>query len=989
MKHRLISVLIAIAMLPTVCPAQTAPDSRELKVLTDTLNARVKRYFNVSNRFSLKEAKMEGGCLNLQFDEKLGGFSWHDSDIIWFRAQIDKQLKIEKRDFSVDRILIKDIPIEEYSVPPIGNKGRPSRDYRYRFRDPRMSASNRFVNRVGGRRFKGGMSDRYIALWQSHGYVYAPAADHWSWQRAVLHRTVEDMYTQSYVLPFLIPMLENAGAYVMTPRERDIQRGESICDNDPQFPDERTPGMRTCGSYSETGRWEGTASGFADSKPVYTLSDNPFGSGTSRRADCAQEPDATARWTPEIPHRGRYAVYVSYQSSTHSSTAAHYTVRHLGGETEYTVNQRRGGGTWIYLGTFEFAPGTDCWVELDNRGQKGMTVSADAVRFGGGMGKVERSGMLSGMPAYAEGALYSMVWAGLDSTRFNMWDTDYTRDYAARGVWTRWMRSEKNIPFDMSLAFHSDAGTTPNDSIIGTLAIYTLMNENERMFTANKNQDRMASRMLCDYVQTQIVDDVGKDFEPMWRRRDIRDKSYSESRTTDVPAMLLELLSHQNFADMKYGLDPAFRFTVSRSVYKGMLKFLSELYGCPYVVQPLPVHGFSAMTDSTGVRLEWQPTVDEKEATAVPGHYLVQTRIDDGVFDEGVEVDSCSMRVELPAGHVVSWRVIAFNDGGYSFPSEILSAGRPCSDNGRKVLIVNNFDRVSAPTWAESPGYAGFDGRIDGGVPWNYDISYVGENYEFRRSLKWKSDDNSGFGASFSDKAGSIIAGNTFDYPAVHGRALLELGIAFESCSREAFENASARSSTAGMLDLVCGKQVTTKMGSGRVGARYEVFPFKLREALSAWVGRGLSVFISGADIATDVWDTVYPTGKEPDAQVCDFVEKVLGYTYASSFGTNTGRLEWVRKPFHRTVPEPVQFYNKPNEESYCVECPDAITPSDRNGRVWMRYNSTGRPAGVVYSPDGGSYKVVSLGVPLETVRTAEDRLSIMKYALQACRMMD
>ena len=34
--------------------------------------------------------------------------------------------------------------------------------------------------------------------------------------------------------------------------------------------------------------------------------------------------------------------------------------------------------------------------------------------------------------------------------------------------------------------------------------------------------------------------------------------------------MLLELLSHQNFADMRYGSDPRFKFLVSRAIYKGI-----------------------------------------------------------------------------------------------------------------------------------------------------------------------------------------------------------------------------------------------------------------------------------------------------------------------------------------------------------------------------------------------------------------------------------
>ncbi len=48
------------------------------------------------------------------------------------------------------------------------------------------------------------------------------------------------------------------------------------------------------------------------------------------------------------------------------------------------------------------------------------------------------------------------------------------------------------------------------------------------------------------------------------------------------PAVLLELLSHQNLADQKFGLDPRFRFQVSRSVYKGILKYLSYVENREY-----------------------------------------------------------------------------------------------------------------------------------------------------------------------------------------------------------------------------------------------------------------------------------------------------------------------------------------------------------------------------------------------------------------------
>ena len=117
--------------------------------------------------------------------------------------------------------------------------------------------------------------------------------------------------------------------------------------------------------------------------------------------------------------------------------------------------------------------------------------------------------------------------------------------------------------------------------------------------------------MFADMVQSQIVSDLRAKHDSLWTRRSIWDRAYRESRTPSSPAMLLELLSHQNFADMKYGLDPTFRFDVSRAVYKGMLKYLSNRYGQEYVVQPLPVDHIAADFE-TGNRvvLSWKAVDD-------------------------------------------------------------------------------------------------------------------------------------------------------------------------------------------------------------------------------------------------------------------------------------------------------------------------------------------------------------------------------------------
>ena len=77
-----------------------------------------------------------------------------------------------------------------------------------------------------------GLYGRHIAMWQSHGYYYEQKLLRWEWQRARIFQTVEDVFTQSFVLPFLVPMLERAGAVVLLPRERDWQIEEIISDND-------------------------------------------------------------------------------------------------------------------------------------------------------------------------------------------------------------------------------------------------------------------------------------------------------------------------------------------------------------------------------------------------------------------------------------------------------------------------------------------------------------------------------------------------------------------------------------------------------------------------------------------------------------------------------------------------------------------------------------------------------------------------------------
>lgn len=864
-----------------------------------------------------------------------------------------------------------------------------------------------------------GLLNRHIALWQSHGFYYEPKLTRWEWQRARIFQTVEDLYTQSYVLPFLVPMLENAGANVLLPRERDSQTAEVIVDNDGSL-NSRSVYTEVSADKSWT---QGSGAGFAHLRAQYKDFENPFKEGTYRAIETIKKgQESTAEWIPEIPAAGQYAVYVSYQSLPNSAEDALYTVYHKGGVTQFKVNQQMGGGTWIYLGTFGFDAGksNEGRVTLSNRSSKaGQVITADAVKIGGGMGNIARristEGATenvkssdanaaithkempqvdypyetSGYPRFCEAARYWLQWAGIPDSVYSDSNgkNDYTDDYKCRGIWVNYLAggsatnpTEKglNIPVDLAFAFHSDAGTTLNDSIIGTLGIYYTNTENEEY--AN-GASRYLAHDMTDLIQSNIVRDIRTLYEPNWTRRGMWNQSYYEARVPRVPTMLLELLSHQNFADMRYGLDPRFRFTVSRAIYKGMLQFVCSQYNMDYVVQPLPVdHMALRMTGENEVELTWQLVADPLEPTANAEKYIVYTRIGDGDFDNGTLVDKNSYRTTLPAGVVCSYKVTAVNKGGESFPSEILSAGRAFNAKGT-VLVVNGFDRISAPADFTVPApadtlLAGFLDDLDHGVPYIKDISYIGKMKEYRRSIPWMDDDASGFGDSYGNYEDQVIAGNTFDYPAVHGAAILKAGYSFVSSSDEAVENGQISLNDYKYTDLILGKECQTKMGRGGVKPlEFKTFSKPMQDAITAYCNQGGNIFISGAYVATDLWDNPLAPAEDADKK---FAMEVLKYKWRVGQAAVMGKVKSVASPFPVLTGD-YTYHNELNSDSYVVESPDAIEPATKDAYTVMRYSENNLSAGVAYQ---GAYKTCVLGFPFEAIRTAAERESFMNAVL-------
>lgn len=806
-----------------------------------------------------------------------------------------------------------------------------------------------------------GLFDRHLSLWASHGRYYDGKKDRWKWQRPNLFGTTEDLFTQTIVIPYLIPMLENAGAVVFTPRERDWQKNEVIVDN----------GGRGCVEDNGKETWKtAQEKGFAYHAGTYRDGENPFTQGTARAVKATKKADVSwASYQPNIPQGGKYAVYVSYQSLKNSVSDAQYIVMHKGQRTVFKVNQQMGGGTWVYLGTFDFDRGNNEFnrVVVTNSSSESGVVTTDAVRFGGGMGNIERGGSCSGMPRCLEGARYSAQWAGAPYSVYSSKNgsDDYGDDINVRSNMTNWLAGGstyvptlegKKVPIELSLAVHSDAGyTTVKDSIIGSLAICTTSFNDGRL---NSGVSRMVSHDFADSLLTGLQRDISGKYRK-WTRRYLWDRNYSETRKPEVPSAIIETMSHQNFADMRRGLDPNFRFTLARSLYKTILRFVNGNHFVPSVVQPLPVSNFRIERNSSGgLRLSWIAEKDEQEPTAVPTSYIVYTSEDGMGFDNGTVVYTSSFDFEAKKGVNYCFKVTALNRGGESFPSETLAAYLSKSAHAKDILVVDGFSRLSGPAVVDDYSRQGFDLGSDIGVSYGLTAGWNGRQQCFDKSRAGSEGEGS-LGYCGDELAGRFIMGNNRDGSVCHVKDIAMSG-AYNvvGCSLEALDNNLVKLDHYNLVDIAFGLQ----RNDGHSLVVYKTFSETLQSKLRSYAKSGGRILVSGAYVGSDM--------TQPHER--SFMSDVLKTTFTGT-DTNAGNnmVDGLGLSF--------DIIRQINDRHFAATSVDRIAACDGRSFAAMRYQD-GSTAGVAY--DGTDYKSFVMGYPYECINNVRTRQQVMKGLL-------
>jgi len=743
---------------------------------------------------------------------------------------------------------------------------------------------------------EGALSGASIFLSPGHGWIYSIALDRWTTQRGNTHGLVEDFSNAEAVLQYLHQYLWNAGARVYTVRERDLNNQMVIVD-------------QASTGYSETGDW-------LEIDPI----SGAYGEAHRQTTSATGPATATARFTPDIPAAGHYAVYAWYRPAPSGATSASVpvTIRHSGGHTEWMINQNQDGFTWKYLGTYYFQGGSNPEsgsVTITNAtGEDGDWVIADAIRFGGGMGDLpdDVSGTISGYPRWEESGRYFAGFMGKSDwstsntvsamPRYAAWEHESWED--GKSVYVSW---HTNAPDPgrgtSSFAYSSGGLNAPFDGVAGGLE-------------------------LRNAIHAQLINDIRAAWDPDWADRGLYTNWFGElnpGHNPEMPASLHEIAFHDTLADAVSLKHPRFRQLAARAMYQGIVDFYHDhLAGFENPVHlPEPPEALSVRAiDHDRIRVSWQPgpsDTGDGVFGAPAENYRVYLSSDGKGFANGIEVGNVtSITLPVPSGEPVHVRLTAVNAGGESFPTRTLGA-TTAAEGLPAVLIVDGFDRIdsSANLYQVLPNL----GTVERGL---------------------------------------LGRMNTFSYLIPHGQAIHATGRAFDSAHHDVL--------IAGDIDLRSYHSVIWILGEESTAD--STFDATEQSLVEQYLDNGGRLFVSGSEIG---WDLV-AQGNGPD-----FFNQQLRASYVSDDAftyTAQGSASGIFSDIG-------QFTFDDGSQIYDVGFPDRFAAANGSVLAMDYIGGDSGGAAIQFDGGTPDRRVVMLGFPFETIVDSEVRAQIMAEVLE------
>jgi hypothetical protein len=761
---------------------------------------------------------------------------------------------------------------------------------------------------------QGVLSGRIVFLNGGHGWTWDP--NYWRLQRGISNEMNEDMGNLDQMNLFAAWCF-HAGAVVVPMRPLGQQPHEVVMDND-------DPGV------TWTGTWANSTS------PIFygSAGDLPY-----RYATLAAAESATATYTPDLPAAGCYPVYTWVRHGS-DRTLQLYRIRHTGGETEVRIPHHMVGNGWVYLGEYHFRAGSDPArgsVVVSNQRSiaAGSYTFADAIRFGNGMGSVNRGTGPSSYPREEESCRYWMqahLGQGQSTTLYDGSGNDESDSWSAPPKWSAEMNREAagSQADRIHISFHSNAGGGR-----GTIALITS--------DPTPNQTRLAQ--ICGQeVNADLVALGSPPLELRWNNRSSVTYSggYSEIDGSlfnyEMDATIIEVAFHDSADDARLMRDPKARSAVGKAAMHAVVRYMNEFGGGALAFPPEAPTGLRARTVTDGsVVLEWKAPVASGGSGPPTGYVIYRSANGHGFGSPLVIGNVLSHTVSgLQPGETQFFRVAAVNAAGESFPTETAGVRTPSSASGRRVLFVNAFDRFERTLNLRQnltrQQYAppGATGSIERVLP--------------RRS-------------------------NSSDYVVPHGLALAAAGYAFDSCQNE---------DVAGGAINLSGYR-TVIWASGQESIADETFSASEQDKLAAFRLAGGSLLVSGSEIARDLAGSAGPTAADRT-----FFAQHLRATFSSDAADHSGShaLAATGDGIFRGM-APLTIDNG-SRGIYPVQSPDVIGQAGSGCLAALNYSGGSGGAGAIqYDGSAGGGRVVYFGFPFECMVPAEAGQEVLRRALE------
>ena len=249
----------------------------------------------------------------------------------------------------------------------------------------------------------------------------------------------------------------------------------------------------------------------------------------------------------------------------------------------------------------------------------------------------------------------------------------------------------------------------------------------------------------------------------------------------------------------------------------------------------------------------------------------------------------------------------------------------------------------------------------DIGVPYLYDISLCGYQQDFNRK-------NAGttLGESGDELEGIKIAGNRFDYPFIHGKAIQAAGrYSFVSCSDEAVEEGHVSLEDYPIVDYILGMEKDDRDSNPARNVYYKTFSSPMQRALTSYCQSGGRLLVSGAYVACDMNSS---QGERT------FTQDVLKYRYAGQFKTGGNPISVQGLGRNLSIP------SAPNSSTCPIASADYLQPT-APAFAAMVYTDSRTASAIAYK--GNNYRTFVMGFPFESIRSESDRAGIMASILK------